>query len=444
VRLGRRRLVFGSASLLALAGCSSLPWLGSPEEAPLPGKRIPVLLLDEGPKADPRLAELRIVLPPPRRNLDWPQAGGNARHAMHHLELSANPVEVWRISAGRGSDDTSRLMAPPVVAAGRVFTVDTALVVRAFDLATGRGLWQTQPDLVEEVDRLRAGGLAYEDGRLFLTTTSGEIVALEAEGGRQLWRQAVRVAIDAPPTVLDGRLFVRTMDNRLLALDALTGTPLWQHAGFVEPAGILGGAAPAATREVVIAAYSSGEVFALRWADGRPLWSDAVLRPRRTLAIAAIADITAAPVIDDDRVYVAGNGGEMAAIALDRGTRLWDIDLTARETPWLAGDFIYLLTNRNEVVCLLRNGGHVRWVSPLGLLVNPDDPGSRRVIWTGPLLAGDRLVCASSEGEAVSVSPYSGEVLGRIALPGPVRLPPVLADGTLIFLTESGDLVAWR
>lgn len=442
--LARRRFLFGSASVLALSGCSSLPWLGAPEEAPLPGKRIPVLLLDEGPKADPRLAELRIVLPPPRRNPDWPQAGGNARHAMHHLELSSNPAEVWRTSAGRGSDDSSRLLAPPVVGAGRVFTVDTALMVRAFDLATGRGLWQTQPDLVEEVDRLRAGGLAYEDGRLFLTTTSGEIVALEAEGGRQLWRQAVRAGIDAPPTVLDGRLFVRTVDNRLLALDTLSGSPLWQHAGFVEPAGLLGGAAPAATREVVIAAYSSGEVFALRWADGRPLWSDAVLRPRRTLAIATIADITAAPVIDDDRVYVAGNGGEMAAIALDRGTRLWDIDLTARDTPWLAGEFIYLLTNRNEVVCLLRNGGHVRWVSPLGLLVNPDDPGSRRVIWTGPLLAGDRLVCASSEGEAVSVSPYTGEVLGRIALPGPVRLPPVLADGTLIFLTESGELVAWR
>lgn len=440
----RRRALLTGGSALALAGCSGLPWLGAPEDAPLPGKRIPVLLLDEGVKADPRLAELRIVLPPPRRNPDWPQVGGNARHAMHHLVLAENPAEVWRVSAGRGSDDRSRLLAPPVVGAGRVYTVDTALVVRAFDLATGRGLWETEPDLVEEVDRLRAGGLAFEDGRVFVTTTSGEIVALDAEGGAQLWRQAIRVGIDAPPTVLDGRLFVRSMDNRLLALDALTGTPLWQHAGFVEPAGILGGAAPAATRDVVIAAYSSGEVFALRWADGRPLWSDAVLRPRRTLAIGTISDITAAPVIDDDRVYVAGNGGEMAAIALDRGTRLWDVDLTARETPWIAGDFIYLLTSRNEVVCLLRNGGHVRWVSPLGLLVDPDDPDSRRVIWTGPLLAGDRLVCASSEGEAASVSPYTGEVLGRVPLPGPVRLPPVVADGTLIFLTERGDLVAWR
>lgn len=440
----RRRALLAGGSALALAGCSNLPWLGGPEDPPLPGKRVPVLLLDEGIEADPRLAELRIVLPPPRRNAEWPQLGGNARHAMHHLALAEEPRQVWRASAGQGSDDTSRLLAPPVVGAGRVFSVDTALAVRAFDLQSGRELWETEPDLIEDLDRLRAGGLAYEDGRVFVTTTSGEIVALDATDGAQLWRQAVRIGIDAPPTVLDGRLFVRTMDNRLLALDALTGTPLWQHAGFVEPAGILGGAAPAATREVVIAAYSSGEVFALRYADGRPLWSDAVLRPRRTLAIGAISDITAAPVIDDDRVYVAGNGGEMAAIAIGRGTRLWDLRVTARETPWIAGDFLYLLTDRNEVVCLLRNGGHVRWVSPLGLLVDPDDPDSGRVIWTGPLLAGDRLVCASSEGRAASVSPYTGEVLGRIDLPGPVRVPPVIADGTLIFLTERGDLVAFR
>lgn len=439
----RRRALLATSSLV-LAGCSALPWLGEQEAPPLPGKRIPVLLLDEGVKADPRLADLRIVLPPPHTNPDWPQVGGNASHALHHLALADDPKPAWQASIGRGSDDKSRLLAPPVIANGRVFTVDTSLSVRAFDLASGRQIWEVQPDFVEDIDRLRAGGLAFEEGGLFVTTTSGEIVGLHAEDGRQLWRQAVRIGIDAPPTVLDGRLFVRTMDNRLLALDAATGRPLWQHAGSPEIASILGGAAPAATREVVIAAYSSGEVFALRYADGRPLWSDSVLRPHHTLAIGAIADITAAPVIDRDRVYVAGNGGEVAAMDLARGSRLWDLDLTVRETPWLAGDFLYLLSSRNEIVCLLRNGGHVRWVSPLGTLAHPDDAEAGRVIWTGPVLAGDRLVLASSEGRAASVSPYTGEVLGRIDLPGPVRLPPVVAQGTLVFLTERGELVAFR
>jgi hypothetical protein len=42
------------------------------------------------------------------------------------------------------------------------------------------------------------------------------------------------------------------------------------------------------------------------------------------------------------------------------------------------------------------------------------------------------------------MSPYNGEILGRIALDGPVVLPPVAADGTVYLLTEDADLLASR
>ncbi|HFD16078.1 MAG TPA: pyrrolo-quinoline quinone, partial [Rhodospirillales bacterium] len=262
--------------------------------------------------------------------------------------------------------------------------------------------------------------------------------------GSVLWHRPLLAPILAPPTVSGELVFVVTADNRLLAMNRSDGTPVWQHAGLFEQAGILGGAPVATDGRTVVVAYSSGEVFALRFRDGRVIWSDSVLRPRRTLALGAISDITGAPVIDGDRVYVVGNGGEMAAFALDRGNRFWDSDLTSRETPWIAGEFIYLLTDRNEIVCLLRRGGRVRWVSPFARLADPEDPASARIIWSAPVLAGDRLVVAGSTAEAVSVSPYTGEVLGRIGLPAPVRIAPVIVDATLLFLTENGDLLAYR
>ena len=126
------------------------------------------------------------------------------------------------------------------------------------------------------------------------------------------------------------------------------------------------------------------------------------------------------------------------------GQRLWEIDLTSANTPWVAGGFAYVLTDRNELVAVILDGGRVRWVSPLQRLRDPKDSNSSRVFWTGPILAGDRLVLASSDGEAVSVSPYTGEVLGRIKLPGGVSVPPLVAGGTLYFLTDGGDLVAYR
>jgi outer membrane protein assembly factor BamB len=123
---------------------------------------------------------------------------------------------------------------------------------------------------------------------------------------------------------------------------------------------------------------------------------------------------------------------------------VWTAELTSTQTPWVAGEFIYLLSERNELVCLLRQGGRVRWVSPLGELADPEDPESVRVRWAGPVLVTDRLLLASSQAEVVSVSPYTGEVLGREELEGPVTLPPVVADGTVYFLTDRGDLLAYR
>jgi outer membrane protein assembly factor BamB len=197
-------------------------------------------------------------------------------------------------------------------------------------------------------------------------------------------------------------------------------------------------------RDLVIVPYSSAEVYAIRLDNGRPLWSDTVERPRRTEALDQITDIEGMPVIDGEVVYVAGYGGQMAAIDARRGIRRWDLDIASTETPWLAGDFMYVLTIRGEVICLLRDNGRIRWVSPLPRVVDPDDPGSTPIVWSGPILVGDRLLVAGSQGQAITMSPYTGEILGRQELPGPVVIPPVAAAGNVYIVTENAQLLAYR
>ena len=254
--------------------------------------------------------------------------------------------------------------------------------------------------LADEVEL--GGGLAYDGGWLFATLSSGTVIGLNASSGTEVWHQSLLLPLRAAPTVADGRLLVVSADNQLYALDGETGQPMWRHTGFFEGAGLLGGPSPAVGDSVVVVPYSSAEVYALRLDNGRPLWNDTVQRPRRTQGLAEINDIDGMPVIEDSRVYVASYGGQMAAIDLLRGIRVWDIDLASTQTPWLAGDFIYLLTTRGEVVCLLRENGRVRWVSPLPRLEDPDDPSSEPISWTGPILVGDRLLLAGSTGEALS------------------------------------------
>ncbi len=430
-----RRHWLALAGSAVLAGCSRLPFFGE-EEAPLPGKREPVLLMEEGVRPDPALAAEPVVLPPPRDNSAWTQLAGNAAHALGHPALAPAPRVIWRRDMGSGGGDVAALMAPPVVAQGRVYTVDADLVVRAFALEDGRELWARPLPLEEVLDRLRAGGLAHDEGRLYVTTTAGEVFGLDAANGAVRWRRQLGVPLEAPPAAAAGRLWVVTVDSRLLALDGTSGATLWQHAGFFEPVGLLGGAPPAVAGEVVVVPYPSGQVFALRRADGRPLWSANVLRPRRTLAISNIADITAAPVIDGQRVYVAGNGGETSGFLVADGRRLWSLDLAVRLTPWLAGGFLYLLGERRDVVCLRREDGRVRWVSRL--------PGDGEASWAGPVLAGGRLWFAGSQGELLALDPARAAVVTRIPVGGAVSLPPVVAQRTMLLQTDEGELVALR
>ncbi len=430
------------ALALLLSGCGT-GWFGESEGPPLPGERVPVMLLEREVTADPALASLPIQLPPPQRNPAWPQAGGLPGHAFHHLAANDDLRLAWRADIGAGSADQGQLLARPVVAEGRVFTMDADGTISAFDARDGSLAWRHEPEERTDEGEL-GGGLAYDGGWLFATLSSGTVLALNASSGTEVWHQELLLPLRAAPTVAGNLLLVLSADNQLYALDGETGQPIWRHTGFFEGAGLLGGPSPAAGDNVVVVPYSSAEVYALRLDSGRPLWNDTVQRPRRTLGLAEINDIDGMPVIEDGRVYVASYGGQTAAIDLLRGIRAWDIDVASTQTPWLAGDFIYVLSTRGEVVCLLRDNGRVRWVSPLPRLENPDDTASRPITWSGPILVGDRLLLAGSAGEAVSMSPYNGEILGRIELPGPVLIPPVVADGTVYLLTENAELLAYR
>ena len=428
----------------SVTACSGDGWYGGGEEPPLPGERISVLSLKSDLKADPNLAGTKVTLPPAVINNAWPQQGGEAARAMQHLALAAKPDLAWKAGIGEGSTDSSQLLARPVLADGRLFAMDAFGSISAFDAKTGKLIWQKTYRDLELDDSVFGGGLALDGGVLIAAFTSGDVISLEAQDGTQIWKQELGLPLRSAPTISDGFVLVPTADNQVYALDRQSGQPNWRHAGFFETSAVLGGPSPAVDGGIAVIPYSSAEVFALRLDNGRPLWSDTLERPRRTQGLAQINDIDGTPVIDGDRVYIGGRGGQVAAIDIRRGIRAWDADLTAVDTPWLAGDFIYLVTERNEAVCLFRRDGRIRWVTQLPLTDDPEGDDGNAVTWRGPILAGDQLIVTNSKNEALTLSPYTGERLSSIPLPDPAAATPIVADGTIYFLTEEAELLAFR
>lgn len=435
------RLSIAGIAMLALTGCDT--FFGAPEEPPLPGERVSVLRLDRTLVADPSISDLRVRLPRPYENAAWAQPGGDTSHAMHHMALPDDLSVRWRSDAGAGASDDQRLLSEPVVADGRIYAMDAAANVSAFDAQSGGQLWRVDLTPDDEDDNLFGGGVAVDGDRLFVTTPFARVFALNAATGERVWESAVAAPMRSAPTVSDGRVFVLTVDNQLLALAADDGRRLWSHAGISETAGLLGGAAPAVAGNTVIAAYSSGELFALRAETGRVLWNENLAGLQRSDAISALADIRGRPVIDRDVVIAVSHSGLLAAIDLRRGSRIWDRDIGGSQSPWVAGDFVFVLDNNGELICLTRDDGRIRWIQSLPKWedeADQEDP----IFWAGPVLAGDRLIVVGTAGEALSISPYTGQILGAIDLPSGAHLPPVVANGTLYFLADDAQLVALR
>jgi len=447
----RRRLhttalvAFVLCTVVSLSGCDTFrDWdpFGKKQD-PLPGERIAVLANERSLRADVAPGEANVILPAPSPNTNWPMAGGYANHAMHHITVRDNLAEAWSRDIGSGAGGELRFVATPIVGDGVVFALDTESQLSAYTLKDGDTLWDADLEPDDDDEGHIGGGIAYERGRVFVATGFGVVFAVDAKTGEVLWQEKIGVPMRVAPTVRGGRVFVVTVDNNLIALDARDGKTLWTHAGSQETAALLGGASPAVDSGIVVVPYSSGELYALKVDTGRVQWQDNLVSIRRTDAVAALAQIRGRPIIDRGRVIAISHAGVMAAIDLRTGRRVWAREIGGTESPWVAGDYIYTLTNDNELVCVSRDDGKILWVVGLPRFEDPEDKEDP-IIWTGPILASDRLIVAGSNGEALAVSPYNGRLIGVVEMPDGVSVPPIVANGSVIFLANDADLVVYR
>jgi len=436
-----RGLAVAVCAALLLGGCGT--WLGAKEKPPLPGERISVMAHQRTLAPDSQALKDPVVLPPPRVNPEWPQSGGYANHAMHHLEVADSIERAWSADIGSGVSSSEPRLPSPVIGDGRIYTMDSEHEVSAFDTESGKRLWRTDLADDEEDDDAIVGGVAYEQGRVFATTGFAKVMALDAVNGEELWRRKIGLPMHSAPTVRGGRVFVITLDNTIHALSSFDGSTLWTFSAITEAASLLGDASPAVDAGVVVAPFSSGELVALKAENGRVLWTDSLASGRRTDELASISQIRALPVIDRGRVFAISYGGIAAAIDLRTGRRNWDKEVGGLQTPWVAGRYVFLVTDEAELVCLSWGNGSVIWVTELGAYEDQEDLEDP-ILWTGPVLVGDRLIVAGSNEEAVAVSPYDGRLLGKLEMPDAVTVPPVVANGTLYILSDDAELVAYR
>jgi outer membrane protein assembly factor BamB len=134
----------------------------------------------------------------------------------------------------------------------------------------------------------------------------------------------------------------------------------------------------------------------------------------------------------------------MVAVELITGQRAWELNIAGISTPWVAGDWVFVVTDRAQLLAVSRANGQVRWMTQLQRYRSSQDERSGPVFWRGPILAGGNLVLASSMGQILLVNPADGTVRQSMRHMASISLPPVVANGTMYILDDNGMLTAYK
>ena len=417
----------------------SLPKFKSPfakPEAKLPGERIPVMSArrDGQPELDVTAATAVTALPAVTVNTGWTQPGGQPDNAMGHLALSGNLSSRWSADAGRGSNKRSRVVASPVVYGGKVFTLDSRGRVSAFSQSSGGRVWSRKLTPENENDyEGYGGGLAIEEGRLYVATGFGKIFGIDPNSGKELWTVSVGEPVRASPTASNGRVFTTTALGSFVCLNGADGSEVWRYQGLPESASLLTNASPAVSGGLVIAPYPSGELIAFDIETGSPVWTETLSSTRQNSSLAALKNASR-PVVANGIVYAVGHGGRMVASSLKTGERLWMHNIQGIQAPWVAGNTVYVVDLRGEVMALTAKDGKLLWRTKL--------PGGGR--WSGPVLAGGQLWLVSTKGMLVGVDGKLGSVVSKRDVGVKMGIAPVVAGGQMYVLTDKAKLLAFN
>ena len=441
------KLLLVLAASTTLGGCAVLDGMrgdaGKKNNTPTVGSRVAILGTERDTDIDPALANVAVTLPPAYINEAWAQPGGNASKSPGHVELSQGLKRVWTASV-KGANPRARLAASPVMSDGRLYVVDTTARVTAFDANTGAQIWSNALEVKNDGKSSRyGGGVSATATNVFATNGVGDVASLAADTGALIWKKRPAGPLRGAPTLSNGNLYVMTQDNQIYALRQSDGEPQWNEAGPVAASGIFGVGAPAAAQGTVIAGYSSGELAAYRYENGRSLWSDTLSRTAMSTSVSTLTDIDADPVIDRGRVFALGKGGRMASYELVSGQRIWEINIAGISTPVAVGEWVFVMTDEAKLLCVARSSGKVRWISKLQRFKN-EKKKKGPISWYGPVLAGGRLIVANSHGAIWSISPEEGAATEVFDVKNDVSLAPIVANNTLYILDDSGRISAFR
>jgi len=333
---------------------------------------------------------------------------------------------LWKTSL-KGMNREQRLSLLPVVSDGRVYIADPSGRVQALNAGNGQSLWSTETRLP------LSGGPGVGDGLVVAGSSEGELVALDAASGSERWRAQVKSEVLSIPAAASGVVVVHTSDDKIYGFGARDGALLWGYSKPIPSLTLQGSSSPVIEGRQVLCGLASGKLTALDLMDGRLLWEASVAIPGGRSELDRMVDIDGTPLLLSGIAFVATFQGNLAAVDSVSGGVFWRRAFSTTSGLNTDRRRLYASDAQDRVHAINPRDGASAWTQ--------GELAGRRI--TGPALAGDQLVVGDAGGYLHWLAAEDGRLLARSRLGSSgIAATPVVKDGVVYVLDESGDLFA--
>jgi outer membrane protein assembly factor BamB len=228
---------------------------------------------------------------------------------------------------------------------------------------------------------------------------------------------------------------MRAVDGHLHGFDARNGNELWSVEQQVPRLSLRGTAIPVIAKEMAISGFDNGKVMAVSLSTGDTVWDTALASPHGRTELDRLVDVDSAVRVLGDNVFAVGFQGRTAMLAIDSGQIWWAHDMSSGRGLSLDDDNLFVTQSDGIVVALRQRDGSEVW---------RNDKLMRRGL-SAPAVTSTAVAVADYQGYLHWLDKKTGILVARQRVAKyRVSNPPVAVKDTVVVLTDSGSLAAFR
>lgn len=343
------------------------------------------------------------------------------------IETRIDVRRLWSANIGDGAEFL-RVALQPASDGNRIYAASRDGNVVALDPESGKTIWRTALELT-----LSAGPGVGED-LVVVGAAHGDLIALDADSGAEMWRTDLSGETLARPVIRDDTVVVLTIDNRLRAVSAFDGSERWVIEQSTPDLTMRGSASPVVVGSTVVAGFDNGKLVAVSIDSGDTVWETMLSPPSGRSDLERLSDIDGLISVVGQDIYASGYQGAIASIAAESGQMLWAREVSTYEGVSVDWNNVYTVDDEGVVIALTRRTGDESWRQNSLIRREP----------TVPVAFMTTVVVGDFDGYLHFFSNFDGGPVARVRVGSKaISTDPVVFADKLFVQSDDGSVTAY-